>query len=95
MIWNVLTPALFWLDSHPSGDGSYGQDYAKNPTHEQSYILRAELELIHKRNVKGDVILIDDLTQDIRDFALKLFRGAKIQIYDTDEGKDKVMEIAT
>ncbi len=95
MLAGLDKPILVFLDAHPSGDGSYGQDYPENPAHEQSSILRFELELLHKRNVKGDVILIDDLSDDIKAFALKLFRGATIQIYDTDEGKDKVMEIVT
>ena len=95
MMQAAQTPALFFLDAHPSGKESYGQDYETNPAHEQSAILRAELELIHKRNVKGDVILIDDLSEDIKAFARNKFPDAEINIYDTEEGPQKVMEIQT
>lgn len=93
MLRGVTGPALFWLDAHPSGAESYGQDYETNPAHAQSAVLRAELELIHARKMKGDVILIDDLTDDIQAFARERFPRAQIQIHDTDEGLAKVMEI--
>lgn len=89
-------PALFFLDAHPSGAGSFGEGiYQTNPQYEQSNILRAELTIIKERNVKGDVILIDDLTPDVDAFARGLFPHATFTLHSTDEGKDKVLEVVT
>lgn len=88
-------PILYWLDAHPSGPASFGQDYEANPEYHQSNILRAELTIIKERNVKGDVILIDDLTADVHEFARQLFPDAVFLLHSTDEGADKVLEVVT
>lgn len=93
ILHGLVKPVLFWLDSHPSGEGSYGQDYETVPEHGQSAILRAELAIIKARGVRGDVVLIDDLTPDVELFAKQLFMSGWFTIHSTDEGKDKVLEI--
>lgn len=95
MIYEVRSPALFLLDAHPSGDGSFGQDYETNPAHHQSAVLRAELQIIHDHPVKGHVILIDDLTPDVNDFVRGLFPEATFNLYSVEDGVDKVLEVLT
>ena len=92
MTGDLPGPVLFWLDAHPSGAGSFGNDYNDNPAHRQFNILLDELIIIAKRNV-ADVILVDDLAPDIEAEARSLFPLATITVYDTDEGPNKVMEI--
>jgi hypothetical protein len=95
MISGDSAPVLFWLDAHPSGDGSFGQDYLTNPAHAQTSVLARELQIIKDRNVKGDVILIDDLDPETEAFATKLFPEARISFHDTEGRARKVMEIET
>ena len=95
MIADLDEPALFWLDAHPSGDGSYGQDFERNPEHEQSNILHRELQIIQRHPVQGHVILIDDLMPSVEACARELFPQARFAVHDTDEGPHKVLEIQT
>lgn len=91
MIDGLTTPAVWFLDAHPSGEGSYGQDYETRPELQQSNVLRAELAIIINRNVAGDVILIDDVTDDILKHAESIFRN--VLLYDVEEDNGKVLEI--
>lgn len=97
MLNGLKKPVLMFLDAHPSGPGSYGEDYMVNRAHEQSAVLKAELQIIKARDVEGDVILIDDVTPDILVFARDLFpeNRANFNLYSTDEGPNKVLEVLT
>lgn len=87
MLADLTGPALFWLDAHPSGEDSHN-------TGDQSEILMAELRILAAHRVKSHVILIDDLTKDVEDFARELFADAEIQIHRTDESENsRVLEI--
>lgn len=86
MISDLKTPALFWLDAHPSGAESYEREG-------QSDILKQELGIIHSHSVKNHVILIDDLTADIQLFCMDLFKDRDLTIFTITEGPLKVLEI--
>lgn len=87
MISDLVVPAVFWNDAHPSGSDSYNIG-------EQSKILMTELQIIASHPVKSHVILIDDLSGDIEIFARELFPDADIEVHQTDESDNsKVMEI--
>lgn len=88
MLADLNEPALFWIDAHPSGAGSYEIGH-------QTENIISELAIITNHRVNGHVILIDDLTADVGRFAKLLFPSAQIAVYDTDEGPAKVMEIKT
>lgn len=88
MIADLQQPAVFWLDAHPSGEGSYG-----DKTGCQTEILKAELQIIAAHPVKNHVILIDDLTRDVELFARQLFPNATVAIYNTEGYQAKVLEM--
>lgn len=88
MITDLTSPALFWLDAHPSGNESYDR-----PGNDQSTILKTELKIIQGHPVKNHVILIDDLTPDIQEFCTQEFKARDMTIWTITEGPLKVLEI--
>lgn len=88
MIADLTQPAVFFLDAHPSGEGSFG-----DKTGCQTDILKAELQIIAAHPVKEHVILIDDLTVDVEAYARQLFPAAAIAIYNAEGYEAKVLEM--
>lgn len=88
MIADITQPAVWFLDAHPSGEGSYG-----DKTGCQTDILKAELQIIAAHPVKEHVILIDDLTVDVEEYARALFPNATFTLFSAEGYEAKVLEM--
>lgn len=106
MLADIITPAIFFLDAHVSGENSAGhQDYLENgdaSEYAQDNCLTAELKLIFANSIEH-IIIIDDQNDDnatenkkYREMCLAVNPNYKFYFYDEQRGegtlyKNKVM----
>lgn len=84
MLRNIDYPVVFFLDAHPSGEGTFGHSEDIAPEYQQDNILTSELSIIFAHR-NDHVIILDDQNGDSRHCRQILNANPNYTFYFYDE----------